>query len=151
MVVDVSRPIPNDSNPGFVEVPVPSPPMLARIDKIKGLLVCSSKKCLEKQLNNQTLIISIKDVSLMDAPSKTLVLKEIFLSSGWKFPLNYEIEFDSTKIYEDSWRTFSISAVMNDPITDKLTFISDTRHEIIDRSVAEPSLFKNIDINIVAI
>ncbi len=148
-VIDVARPIPPNSE--LTLVPVPTPFTLTRKDTIKGFLVCSSAKCNGTQKDKQTLTISIKDVSLADAPSKTIARKEISLAGNWTFPISYEIEFDSTKVYENLWRTFAISAVMTNPSNDKLNFISDTRHEITNRFASQPTILKNIDINIVVV
>lgn len=117
--------------PGTVPVPVPvtqQAPALKAL--IKGRVVSQG---VPNDTGDQTLVVTIRDVSLQDAPSVVLAKQTIPLRWPWSFPVDYQIELDTKEIIENPWRSFSVSARITRNSNERLTYISDTRIDLVDQ------------------
>ncbi len=116
--------------------------------KISGSLVCQGN-CVRSgpEEAGQMITISIRDVSVADAESTELAITETYLSEAWSFPLHYEIEFDGTRVLENKWRSYSISArIFKDT---SLRFITDTNNDLTNSD--KTGLRTEIDMNVVRV
>jgi len=109
---------------------LPLPPQSGRLRTIRGELFSSDSDCSSGR--DQTIKITISDVSLMDAPSVELTSKEYKIGRICRLPFTYEFMFDASDVESDPWKTFSVSARIIDVGSNKLKFVSDFNNPLVD-------------------
>lgn len=82
---------------------------------------------------NSIVKVELQDVSLMDAPAKTISVQE-FETANLGPPWAFELSYDPEKI--DPKHRYSISARIT--LEDQLLFISDTHHGVITQPTDDP-------------
>lgn len=114
-----------------IPVPVEAVPQPVLKALVKGKVACASAPT---DTGDQTLEVTIRDVSLMDAPSILLAQQTIQLRWPWSFPVEFAIELDTKDIIENPWKSFSVSARITRNSNERLTYISDTRIDLVDQN-----------------